>query len=544
VKPLPSAVVELVRERLEREGAGRSFRVWAPGCRGPEDAHLLAASLLDVPGGRWRELDLRVYAMLADAPALSRARDARCSAAAVRRLPPRLRERAFTPEGDSFRARPFVRQACRFAAHGPGARPPLAGLDLIAFRGAPLPSFHGALAAGGLLLPLSDARVREGALELFTPAGPGCYAPKKGLCALDLRLADGGELARALFERSAEAVLVRDVETDVILEANAAAARLYGFPVEELVGLHAMDLVAPSGASRRPARERRSDARLALPHHRRKDGSLFAVEVSITPLTLRGRASSLWTVRDAGQSLRAAALREARGRERAQDELMGEIVHELRNPMALISGSAEVLREGVSHPGARARLLRSIEGQTRRMSAMVERLLDLGGARSSERVLRPATVPLAGVVAELVWTFEPLARRRGISIRMDIPAGLSAYVDPSDLPHIFGNLLDNAIKYNRSGGVVEVAGRAAGSEAVVSVRDTGKGVPAADLGRLFERFYRGEGARKARGTGLGLAIVGAMASANGGRVYAENHPEGGAVFSLALPLAAEDGAHD
>lgn len=536
---LPPSIVALVRGRLHAAGGKKTFRAWAPACREPAQAHLLAAVLIEALGGRWRELDLRVFASVTDAGVLARARAPRYARAALRGLSAAALGRSFAAEGGVFRPRPFVLEACRFATHDFADPATPARFDLIAARGPAPASLHRVLAPGGILF-LRGGRLGAAARALFEPAGRRCFTPRAGRCALLPRLADGGELARALFARSRDAVLVRDVETDAILEANEAAARLYGWSVEELLGLRGMDLVAPAAAVRRPTGERRSEARLGLPHHRRKDGAVFAVEVTSSALMLRGRAASLWLVRDASPALRAAAQRAGRGRERDQDELMGDIVHELRNPMALIAGSAETLRGGVAHPGMRARLLRSIESQTARMSAMVERLLDLGGARSTDRVLRPATILLAGVVTELVWSFEPLARRRGVSISIDIPPDLTAVADPADLPHIFGNLLDNAIKYNRSQGTVAIRGRAEGAEAVVSVRDTGAGIPEADAGRLFERFYRGEGARKARGSGLGLAIVDAMARANGGRVYAENHPEGGAVFSVALPLAAAE----
>lgn len=546
VSRLPPAVLRLVRARAAIPGGG--LRAWVAGDDGGLDAHLVAARLLAALGPRWRETDLRVLAVVARAADLPRVQAGLYPAAALRGLERGVRERCFSDGPGVHRARPFLRECCRFLVADPSRPAPFAGVDLVWWRGArrapgprELAAFHAALRPGGLLL--SGVPLGAPARELFAPVkgARSCYAARPGRCALGARIRAGdGAFSGALFARSREAILVRDVESDAIIEANEAAARVYGWSVEELLGLRGADLCAPAGASRRAAGERRSEARLTLPHHRRKDGSLFPIEATSVELTLRGRLLSLLTVRDATESLKAAALRAGRRREEAQEAFMDEIVHELRNPMAVIAGSAELLREGVDHPGARARLLRSIEAQTSRMSVLVERLLHLGGARSPQRAPSPSTVALAPLVTELVWSFEPLAKRRGISVQVDVTPGLEARADADDLVHILRNLLDNAVKYNRSHGRVVVSGRAEGAEAVLSVRDTGPGIPLEDVEHVFERFFRGSGTRKARGTGLGLAIVGAMARANGGRARAENHPDGGALLTVALPRPAAE----
>ncbi len=146
-------------------------------------------------------------------------------------------------------------------------------------------------------------------------------------------------------------------------------------------------------------------------------------------------------------------------------------------------------------------------------------------------------MPLAAAVWEIAASFIPVARRRGVRVEIDVPEGLAALVDPADLPHALGNLLDNAVKFTPRGGTVRLAASEEGGEAVLAVSDTGPGIPPADLPRLFERFYRGEGAKRAKGTGLGLAIVRAIVTANRGRVDASNAPGGGAAFRVRLPLA-------
>lgn len=500
VPSLPPAVRALVRARLDER---RALRAWAADA----SSAALAAALLSAAGPRWRELDLLVYG----APL----RPGVVSAAALAGLGPGARRRFFTPAEGGFRPRPVLAALCR------GAAPATAGsFGLISCsRDASTERrrlLGAALAPGGLLLCGSRCR----------PAPLAAPAPRRD------------PLADALFTVAGEAVLVIDAASGRIRECNAAAERLYGWSRAELEGKAAEQLSAPPGASRRARGERRSEARLSLPHHRRKDGTLFPVQLSAASLVKDGRPARLWLVRDASAALRAAALEASRARDGARDAYLDELVHELRNPMAIISGSAEVLREGSSAPESE-RLLLSIESQTRRMAVMVDRLLDLGAAGAAQRVLRPQAVELSKALAELVWGYEPLAKRRGLSLRLDAPAGLRALADPGDLPHLFGNLLDNAVKYGRRGGAVHVTARAEGGEAAVSVRDEGEGLAPEELPRVFERYFRGEGAGGAKGAGLGLSIVAALAAANGGRASAENHPAGGALFTVRLPLAPE-----
>ena len=247
-----------------------------------------------------------------------------------------------------------------------------------------------------------------------------------------------------------------------------------------------------------------------------------------------GRPWNIWVLRDATQRLQ---LQFGRKREDDHAAFMGEVVHELRSPLAVIRCSAESLREGISGAKDRNALLRFIENHTVRLAQLVDRLLELSSADSSQRGTNSSRVVLADFLWKTVASFVPIAKRRGIRIRIDIPADLAVLADPADLPHVFGNLLDNAIKFTPKGGQVYISGRADGGEGIVSVKDTGVGIAVEDLDRVFERFFRSERTKRTKGTGLGLAIVHGIVKANRGRVLAENDPSGGAIFHVTLPLA-------
>jgi signal transduction histidine kinase len=255
---------------------------------------------------------------------------------------------------------------------------------------------------------------------------------------------------------------------------------------------------------------------------------------------LQGRPCDLWLVRGvAPRARRELAVR----RDKEQRVFLGEVVHELRSPLAVIRQSVDILRKGARGTADRATFLGFIENHAVRMASLVDQLLDLSAADFVKRGARRAAVPLAEVMGEIAAPFVPVAKRRGITITIDIPRRLAVRADSAVLPHAFGNLLDNALKFTPRGGAVEIRGRAEGGEGIVTVRDTGPGIAPEDLTRIFERFYRGERARSMKGTGLGLAIVSGIVKANRGRVFAENHPAGGAVFHVALPLNMRDSPH-
>jgi PAS domain S-box-containing protein len=545
----------LARARLETLSPGAPLRVWVPQCAGGEDAYSVAICLFEAFGSHWREIPLYVFSTDADADALARARAGRYAADAGRGIPREKLARYFVSEHGRIRVRPFVRDACRFVSHHPAQNPPFSRLDLIVGRAtlAALPSstredalraFHFALAPGGVLLDRTRAAAgaphlfklvkRDGSYVMRTAASRADARGVARIPAADASLRESEEKLRFLLAQTEEAVLAIDGETDLILEANGAAQLLFGFSAPELMGFRTTDLLAAPEAVRRPKNERRSEERLRLPHYRRKDGTLFCADISKTFLMLKGRPCSLWLVRDAAPRLRMNSVRRSA---EAREAFVGDIVHELRSPIAVIRGSVETLRKGVRGKRARAAFLQFIENHAGRMAGLVDQLLDLDAARSAKRDPRPAPVLLSDALWEIVAAFAPVAKRRGIVIRIDITGNLAVLADPADIPHLFGNLIDNALKFTPRGGEVHIRGRAENGEGVLSVRDTGFGIAPENLSRIFERFFRGARARRKKGTGLGLAIVQRIVQANGGRVVAENSPSGGAIFRVALPLA-------
>ncbi|MEV6298376.1 ATP-binding protein [Actinoplanes sp. NPDC051861] len=266
------------------------------------------------------------------------------------------------------------------------------------------------------------------------------------------------------------------------------------------------------------------------------------------------RAQSEQAARAAEHVAREAADAAQRSESRAlqSEEKMRQFVadasHELRTPLTTIRGFAELYRQGaVSDPEAVARLVRRIEDEAARMGLLVEDLLLLARL-DRERPLTLAPVELPVLAMDAVQAAQATAPDREITLEVrDEPERLVAYGDDARLRQVIGNLMTNAVVHTPPGASVTLRLYAgAGDRAVVEVADTGPGLGPEQAERVFERFYRADGARtrktdrEATGTGLGLAIVAAIVRAHQGSVEVLSESGQGATFRVSLPTINAD----
>jgi len=218
---------------------------------------------------------------------------------------------------------------------------------------------------------------------------------------------------------------------------------------------------------------------------------------------------------------------------RAQQRFIADISHELRSPLTTIRGNVDLLRRmnSVDKPS-----LDAIQAETERMTRMVGDLLLLAQADAGQPIRRER-VELDTVMLEVFRQVRLLAE--GIELSIGEEDQATVLGDPDRLKQLILNLVDNARKYTPTGGRVTMGLRRAEGWAVLSVADTGIGIPAQDLPHIFERFYRVDKARSrvAGGTGLGLAIVQWIVQAHGGRIDVQSEPGEGTQFTVWLPLA-------
>jgi two-component system phosphate regulon sensor histidine kinase PhoR len=222
-------------------------------------------------------------------------------------------------------------------------------------------------------------------------------------------------------------------------------------------------------------------------------------------------------------------------------DFVANVSHELRTPLAAIRAYTETLRDGaLNDEEAAPRFLERVLAQCRRLQALLDDLLTLSRLEApAEARGERLAVDLAQVARRAVETVAGATREKEVSVSLDAGPVPPISGDADALERLVSNLLDNAVKYNRPGGRVAVAVRRVEDGVEIEVSDTGIGIPADALPRIFERFYRVDKARSREegGTGLGLAIVKHVAQAHGGRVDVESDIGRGTTFRVRLPLS-------
>ncbi|HVX29649.1 MAG TPA: ATP-binding protein, partial [Nitrolancea sp.] len=233
---------------------------------------------------------------------------------------------------------------------------------------------------------------------------------------------------------------------------------------------------------------------------------------------------------------------------RRQQDFIADASHELRTPLTVLSSVSELLDQHRSEPlDANAEIFDDMRQEIGRLQRLVDDLLTLARSDLEELALAVAPLDLIPLVAEVVQRVTPLARVRQVDVTFAPSASARAPVlleaDPDRLQQVLLILIDNALKYTKSGGSIAVCVERQGSDALLSVRDTGEGIPAEQLPRVFDRFFRGDAARTrasaAGGAGLGLSIAKSLVEAHGGQLTLSSQVGEGTVALVRLPLLTE-----
>jgi len=173
--------------------------------------------------------------------------------------------------------------------------------------------------------------------------------------------------------------------------------------------------------------------------------------------------------------------------------------------------------------------------ESERILTMLKTLMDISEAETGAMLLQLEPVNLAELIARVEELYRYVAEEKQIALSITCPPGLAATIDRPRIQQVLANLLDNAIKYTPSGGKVQVEAYREPPYAVVAVKDSGVGIPPAEIPRIWDRLYRGDKSRTASGLGLGLSLVKAVIEAHGGRVEVASQPGAGSRFTLYLP---------
>ena len=218
--------------------------------------------------------------------------------------------------------------------------------------------------------------------------------------------------------------------------------------------------------------------------------------------------------------------------------MTADIAHELRSPLSVLAGYAEALSEG-KLPGT-PETYEILNQETRHLSRLVDDLRTLSLADAGELPLLRSPISPHEILNRAVARQAVAAEQRGVTIGVQVENNLPTIdVDSERIAQVLDNLLSNALRYTPAGGEIYLCARRSGQEVALEVRDTGSGISPEDLPYVFDRFYRGDKARRSSGeSGLGLAIARSIILAHGGSIQVDSKPGKGAVFTIQLQAAS------
>jgi len=375
---------------------------------------------------------------------------------------------------------------------------------------------------------------------------------------------ENNRLLSAVLATMREGVVIVDSDTRIVLYNNAAAA-IFKLPSGSRDEAGARVKSSSENGARRPETLPRSDSlpdphRLlppALAQHRLVDATRdpainaafrrtldqkASVEIRVETADFEGRSFQL-NVAPLGPRLAVGVffdITQLERLERIRREFSANLSHELRTPLTAILAYSETLLGGAMDDRENnTRFVEKLHKHAARMSELIADISDLSAIESGEVKLTPGPVRLRNIVTEVIALLE--ARRSGcnVSFSVSIPDQLFVHADRTRLEQILYNLIDNAVKFNKPGGSVSVTAEPRDRRVSIHIEDTGAGIAAPDLHRVFERLYRADKSRSqiTEGTGLGLAIVKHLVHAHGGEVSAESELGRGSRFTFTLPLA-------
>jgi PAS domain S-box-containing protein len=370
---------------------------------------------------------------------------------------------------------------------------------------------------------------------------------------------------RQLLEAAPDAIVEVAADGQIVL-VNRVAEEMFGYVRDELLG-QSVDLLVPDAIRNHHYRHR--DKYLEQPrtrpmgtglelYARRRDGTLFPVEISLSPIQTEGGMHVTAVIRDVTERKRAetevrrlqlqyTGELEARNREieranRLKSEFLASMSHELRTPLHTILGFAELLQEG--HDGVlnekQTRFVGHIHRDSAHLLELINDVLDLSKIEAGQLTLKRETYPLARSVGEALDAIRPGAASKGIRIEERGERDALVDADPLRVKEMLYNLLSNAVKFTPEGGKVWIETGEDAGFVRVTVGDTGVGIPAEEQENIFDKFYQvGNTTRGVReGTGLGLSITKELVQMHGGWMEVVSTPGEGSRFTFTLPTTA------
>jgi PAS domain S-box-containing protein len=367
------------------------------------------------------------------------------------------------------------------------------------------------------------------------------YLAQRELGRVQAELGESERRFRAIFENAAVGITYTDLDGPRILDANSTFARMVGYTQEELRGGDYSRIAQGDfkGADRALAEAVRSGQVDQLQQelgYVSADGSARCAMLSVSTLRdEQGRPSHVVGIFE--------DITRRRDAERAKEEFVSIVGHELRSPLTSIRGSLGLLEAGVvgELPEEASNMVALAIANTDRLVRLVNDILDIERMDSGHLPLERAPVAVTELARNAVQALQDTAVQAGVRLLTDA-AELEVCADADRIVQTLVNLLGNAIKFSPREGAVTVAVSRRDGCALFSVKDSGRGIPPDQLDSIFERFNQVDAsdAREKGGSGLGLAIARGIVVSHGGHLWAESVPGQGSTFSFTLPLAGAD----
>lgn len=363
---------------------------------------------------------------------------------------------------------------------------------------------------------------------------------------------------RALVQHAYELTIIRDLD-GTIRYMSPAAERIFGYTVEELSGRNRLELIHPEDAERIADAveriQRTPGVHAPISYRvRHRDGSWRLLEGTATNLmhepSVRGILVNARDVTERAEAERerdATLERERRARQeaeealRSRDEFLAIAAHELKTPITVMKGNAELLARQLARPTPDpmrlVRLSERVTGQIERLEYLISDLLDLSRLRRGQLLLRPRLCDLVALSVEVLARLTATLPDPGPTLHLDAPAVALLRADTERLEQVLLNLIGNAIKYSPHGGEIRIGIAPATAAISLTVRDQGIGIPLDEQAAIFEPFARSSMASTvAGGIGIGLYITAQIVAGHGGTIAVESAPGLGSSFVVTLPL--------
>jgi signal transduction histidine kinase len=271
---------------------------------------------------------------------------------------------------------------------------------------------------------------------------------------------------------------------------------------------------------------------------------LRALVRTVRQIMKTGRIDGRVSARDTGDALDELSLLFNAMLDRIQSLINGmrgaldNVAHDLRTPMMRLRGMAESALQGPQDPATLRAALEDCLEESDRVVTMLSTLMDISEAETGTMKLQLEPVNLADVARDTLALYEDAADEKAVQLKAATLEDIVLPIDRNRIRQALANLVDNAVKYTPGGGLVEISVRARANQALVEVSDTGTGIEASELPRIWERLYRGDKSRSERGLGLGLSLVKAIVEAHRGSVAVTSTPGKGTHLEVRLPLGA------